>query len=56
MASDEWVRAHRELEYLRVAWHEGKRGTSPQERSDRRKHADERWTKLNQVKKKDDPD
>lgn len=47
MASNEWAREHRELQFLRAASQEG-RG-SPAERRRRRLYAEVRWRKLEAV-------
>jgi hypothetical protein len=48
MASLEWVREHRELQYLRAAMWECKPGSKRARRS-RSRYADIRWRKLQSV-------
>lgn len=48
MASLEWLREHRELQYLRAAMSECRHGTRAA-RSRRRRYADERWRKVQAV-------
>jgi hypothetical protein len=48
MASPEWLRAHRELQYLRAAMWECQRG-SRTDRRHRRRYAELRWRKLQAV-------
>lgn len=48
MASPEWLKAHRELQYLRAAMWEC-RGGSRAARRRRRRYADLRWRKLQAV-------
>jgi len=46
----EQLAVHRELEYLRQAANEAKRGESPSKRKSRKKHAQARWDKLQKAK------
>lgn len=48
MASSEWLREHRELQYLRAAKQECRSGTRAA-RARRRRYADERWRKVQSV-------
>lgn len=48
MASLEWLREHRELQYLRAAMGESQHGTRAA-RSQRRRYAEERWRKAQSV-------
>jgi hypothetical protein len=52
MSSIEWLRAHRELQYLRAAAHEGPH--QPREEIQRRRdYANARWRKLQASKRKE---
>jgi hypothetical protein len=48
MASPDWLRAHRELQYLRAAMWECQGGSRAHRRR-RRRYADLRWRKLHAV-------
>lgn len=47
MASSEWLREHRHLQYLRAAAREAR--SEARDRTSRRRYADRRWLKLQDV-------